>query len=503
MARRLESSRPNERTPLLAGSSRSASARNVSSNSRSPVDASLPHVGLFVAGMRPEDLHKYSVDNLYPHTLQSRPAQTSFALCALLYYRRYLREASALRRDIWAQWRQQEVEALTDQVWAWFLEEEGLSEDVQEVLWMTYPLYPDSRQTVRVFDFLQDAEAPQSLLSHRLIQLCVDHTWIYGRDGSPVDADLWTRMLHFWDSTGVPHVLHLFDFLVYLVYLGVLCSYLLDPPVDAQVFALYPRSGWIALYALLRICRSWSLITPPFLLTLLALILTFPSTPLPDSIAYTLLLVAFSWKIVLLHLHVHPSPLFLLYPERTLPLAVLVWRGLAQTFIPVVAFFIPGLLVSLFLLSTSLSDKFLWFRTAFSASASPMESRVIFLSLFTIFFLFLICALGYAVLIHPFLASSEGPCEVPWDRFSTSVGLEARQLYARTVDTYTTPYYFPAPFNILQVLFVQLPQTVLSASLWDTPKHTRRVEKVLWRIIIAPVTFVLSAFWLWNLPGRW
>ena len=296
-------------------------------------------------------------------------------------------------------------------------------------------------------------------------------------------------------------VLHLLDFLVYLVYLGLLSSYLLDPPVRTQVFALFSRSGFIALYAFSRILRPWTSITPPFLLTLLSFTLTLPTIPHPDSSAYTILLIAFSWKVVLLHLPIHPSPLFLLYPEQTLPLAVLVWRGLIQTFIPVVTFFIPGLLISLYLLSISLSDKFLWLATPSSVSASPMDTRVVFLSLFTMIVLFLICALGYAVLIHPFLATTEGLSTVPWDRFTTSVGLEARQSFARTVDTYATPYYFPAPFNILQCLFVQLPQMVLVRR--DALCHTVRLEKMLWRVVIGPLTFILSAFWLWNLPGRW
>ncbi|RPD82610.1 RNI-like protein [Lentinus tigrinus ALCF2SS1-7] len=458
MARRHDLALPTERTPLLAGSSRTTTARHGSSTSRgSPIDPGLPHVGSFVAEMRPEELRKYTVDSLCPPTLQSRSAQTAFALCALLYYGTYLREATTSRRDIWAQWRQQElstaalkaVEALLDQVWDRFLEEEGLPEDVQEVLWAAYPLYPDSPKTVRVLDFLVSRDAPQRLLSHRLVQLCLEDTWIYGRHGSPGNDDLWTRSLHFWDSTGVPH-------------------------------------GYIALYAFSRIFRSWSSSTPPFLLTLLSFILAFPSTPLPDSSAYTLLLIAFSWKIVLLHLPVHPSPLFLLYPEQTLPLAVLVWRGLGQTFIPVVAFFIPGLLIALALLSIALSNKFLWLTTAYSTSASPMDSRVVFLSLFTLIFLFLVCALGYVVLINPFLAPTEGPSAVSWDRFSKSVGMEARQSFARTVDTYARPYYFPAPFNILQVLLVQLPQTVFRRSHLDAFQHTGRLEKVLWRIIIAP-----------------
>lgn len=154
MAPQHVSAGPTERTPLLAGSSRSASSRAVRD---APVDPGLPHVGTFVAEMRPEDVHKYTVDDLCPPILHGRSAQTAFGLCALLYYRKYLREAPPARRDIWAQWRQQEqntvalkgVETLIGQVWEYYFEEEGFPEDVQDVLWTAYPLYPDSPKTVR------------------------------------------------------------------------------------------------------------------------------------------------------------------------------------------------------------------------------------------------------------------------------------------------------------------------------------------------------------------
>ena len=110
-----------------------------------------------MAEMRPEDLHKYTVDNLYPPTLHPRPQQTAFALCALLYYRSYLEDTSTRGRDIWVRWRQEErnttalkqVDALIEQTWTEFLVEEGSPEDVLDVLWTAFPLYPDSWAKIR------------------------------------------------------------------------------------------------------------------------------------------------------------------------------------------------------------------------------------------------------------------------------------------------------------------------------------------------------------------
>lgn len=142
---------PTERTPLLHGSNRRL--RNASP----PPPDDPPHIGSFVAEMRPEDLHKYSIDNLYPPTLHPRSAQMSFALCVLLYYRAYLAEEPPRERDVWVRWRQEqqnttalkEVDALLEQVWVVLLREEGSSTDLQEVLWTAHLLYLDSHRTTR------------------------------------------------------------------------------------------------------------------------------------------------------------------------------------------------------------------------------------------------------------------------------------------------------------------------------------------------------------------
>ena len=299
-------------------------------------------------------------------------------------------------------------------------------------------------------------------------------------------------------------MLHFIDLSVYFAYLAILANYLLNPPLRADVTLSDPRGIMINLYSLSRLCRPWSSATLPLALVLLTFLVSFPSTPLPDSFSYTVLLMAFSWQIIVLHLPVHPSPLFLVPPDHSLPLAVLVWRGISRTFVPVVAFFVPGMLISLFLLSLSLSDIFPWLYADAVGHASPMETRVIFLSLFTVIFLFLACALGSSVLVHPFFAPTEGPAPLSWDRYSRSVGLEARQAFVRAVATYAAPYYFPAPLNLLQVLLVQLPRAIDAlAGQKSYANAIGTVEKGLWRLMVAPFTFVLSAFWLWNLPRRW
>ncbi|KAI0757063.1 hypothetical protein C8Q80DRAFT_75694 [Daedaleopsis nitida] len=497
---------PTERTPLLPGSSRPP--RYASPH---PTN-NLPHIGSFVAEMRPEDLHKYSIDNLYLPTLHPRSAQISFALCILLYYRAYLGEEPPRERDVWVRWRQEqqntvalkEVDALLEQVWTSFLREEGSPTDVQEVIWTAYPLYPDSRRTIRVLDFLSNGDTPEWMRAHSLVQLTLTDAWTYGLDRGRDDDNYWLRLLHFMDYTGTPHVLHILDLSFWMIYLACLGNYLMDPPLQTELSTSDNRVALIALYSLSRLLRPWSSTALPFGLSFLAFVLTFPSVPLPDTSAYTALLLAFSWQVILLHLPVHPSPLFLLAPDQILPLAVLVWRGLARTFIPVIAFFIPGLLISLSLLSISLSDKFLHLTTTSTFTASPIESRVIFLSLFAIIFIFLCCALGFSVLVHPFLAPAEDSPPMLWDRYSKLVGKEARQTFARVTAAYAIPYYFPAPLNLLQLLLVQAPRRVAALFHWKAGmKPIGAVERVLWRISVAPFTFIIAAFWLWHLPGRW
>ena len=223
---------PTERTPLLANPH---SDRSLPSQDPAPVVLAhaLPNIGPFVAEVRLDDLPKYSIDNLYPPTLRSRPTQIAFSLCALLYLRSYLREASLRGRDVWAQWRQgrrnnagvQSVDSLLIQVWERFLSEDGCSEDVRDVLWSAYPLYPDSTQSIRgkqfcapsglhlltpslVVDFLASGEGPTQLLNHPLIHASAVDTWKHGLFEGCDNEGVLSRLLYFLDSTGSPRWAH-------------------------------------------------------------------------------------------------------------------------------------------------------------------------------------------------------------------------------------------------------------------------------------------------------
>ena len=143
--------RPTERTPLLPSHGSSQNVNRAEGND-------LPHIGVFAANMSLEDLPTYSTENLYPQTLSSRPAQTAFALCVLLFYRKSIAgDKSARGRDVWTQWREKaqhfvginDLDALALRVWTEFLEDDGTAEDVEEVLWSAYPIEPFSTVTVR------------------------------------------------------------------------------------------------------------------------------------------------------------------------------------------------------------------------------------------------------------------------------------------------------------------------------------------------------------------
>lgn len=292
------------------------------------------------------------------------------------------------------------------------------------------------------------------------------------------------------------------DLLVLLVFLGMLCSYVVSPPFESEADI---RGPLITVYALSRICRRWSSSTLPFGIILLCFVGFLPGTPPSTSFASLGSLVAFVWELLLLHLHIHPSPIFLLPPDRVLPLSTLVWQILSRTFVPVVAFFIPGLIISFFLLSATLYDNLFWHSTTSTTRtlALSMETRVLTLALFFLVIFFLCCTLSGALLVHPFLSPPDGSTPLSWDRYSKPIGLGARQAFIRVVAAYSSPYYFPAPLNILHILFVQLPIAVLGLCGRKTvPRGLSTMERALWRSTVAPIVFVLSTLWLWNLRTR-
>ncbi|OJT06939.1 hypothetical protein TRAPUB_2212 [Trametes pubescens] len=281
----------------------------------------------------------------------------------------------------------------------------------------------------------------------------------------------------------------------HLAYLWILYVFVNRPGYLGRI-----RHAFVLLYALGKVAQPWSLSTIASLLVLIPFLSWFPGTPQFGSQALANVLLALYLDFIYLHLPVQPnSPLFLLRPDQALPLAVLAWRGLRALFIPPL-FFLPGLILSLMLLSQTLQRWLLWTWSFNSLVGGPTDTQITFMYLLLTMFLLLCISLIYAVIVNPFLAASQGPESSPWDRYTRSVGMEARRAFIHTVRLYGTENHIPAPLNLLQVVFVRIPQFTLERlRKRDAAARIAAFDKVLWRITVGPAAFLLSALWLWYL----
>jgi hypothetical protein len=128
-----------------------------------------------------------------------------------------------------------------------------------------------------------------------------------------------------------------------------------------------------------------------------------------------------------------------------------------------------------------------------------MEARALFLSFSAFVLLLTISSLAFAILSSSQLAQGN-PCPTDlWDRYSVKVGLEARRTFVRTVTKYSSPSYFPVPFNLLSLVLVRIPKNLLfllRKSEWIA--SFQKLETALWSVLVLPLSCVLAGFWLWG-----
>ncbi|KAH9937627.1 uncharacterized protein B0H18DRAFT_971495 [Fomitopsis serialis] len=442
--------------------------------------------------------------DLCPIQLKSRADETAFSLIVLLY----------ARYNVLEQWQtgQRQVQDLhlLDQrllgLWSAFLAQCHSELEVEAVLWMSFPYEKQGRESKRVVDFLSGHPVLEEFLTHPVVLLSIRRTWRRGWVRNENERPFPTRLVHRFDALCTPRVLHAIDLILLMAYLATLAHFLVFPPsrsIDPTALASPDsRERALMLYPVAKLFKPPVYSVVPYILVLGAFTSHLPQVPYPDDVAYGVLLFAFSWMIIDLHLPMSTSPLHLFPAEVVLPRSVLILHGIARIFIPVVTFFLPALLLSLFLLSTSLADLFPnAMRTTFAPA--PIESRVAFLSLFAVLFLLMVCSLVMLVLVYPSFASQTS-CS-SWDRCSKPIGLEARRFFIRTVIRYSTPYVFPAPFNLLQIC-IRVPAAVLTAVCGGDNMASIHApslpERIVWRVTIAPLGVVFGAFWLWGLKSR-
>ena len=231
----------------------------------------------------------------------------------------------------------------------------------------------------------------------------------------------------------------------------------------------------------------------PFLLAFLCFVVSW--APSPGEVSYYLTILAIILTILQLHLPHLSSPIHLLPPRVVLPLSTFLLDGFTTISAPVILFFTPLLAISSYLLSSALADVY----PTLSLKPAPMEARAMFLSFSAFALLLTVSSLTFAILSSSQLAQgTTGPTD-RWDRYNPRVGLKSRKIFVRTVARYSSPSYFPVPFNLLSLVLVKIPKVLvllLRKSEWI--EGFEKLETALWSLLVLPLSCVLAGFWLWG-----
>lgn len=286
-------------------------------------------------------------------------------------------------------------------------------------------------------------------------------------------------------------------------YLALLIHYILRPP-DRPILALNDhrvdaRAVALIVYSFASICRASSPYIVPSLLVFVSFIYCLPAFPYAGESPYIFILAALVLHILSLHLPIAPGLNFIMPPRQNLPLATLLWTEFTTTFSTILLFYFPAFLLASYLLSIALADSIPQGPDpdAFRLLAAPMETRQGFVALWIVIFLLIIVSTGQLIIFKSSSNFSDQPSD-PWDRYSKPVGLRARRIFIRALTDYSTPYFFPVPFNLLQVLLIRLPSGVLHWTAGVKLRVVYHAEAVLWRVTVGPIAMlveVVSLIW--------
>ncbi|KAE9410894.1 hypothetical protein BT96DRAFT_1011611 [Gymnopus androsaceus JB14] len=445
-----------------------------------------------LCSLLPEEMDQIP-DIIQPSQLSGhRALLASFSMLVLLLFREKNLGEKHSKAGPWDAWKHETlsdewvrtIDRNIEQIWTSFLDAFCDTKAIENVLWTEFRLDEKSKP-LRVVDFV--SKHPK-LLNDRVVELSMTSQWKRGasQDLSRSRQYLTSR----YDALCTPWIYHAFDLATRLTFLLLLVSYVLNPPHPA--FYSQPleyigvREILLVVLAISALLDSSLKSMAPFALTLFAFLFKLPSAPFPQDFTFNLLLLSLVVLIFQLHLPSPPSPLFLFWPERSLPLAVLILEGVIGTILRLLLFFLPVLILSVYFLSYALSDVFL--RTLLPMETSlpaPMPTREAFFILSACsFIIFLLSVL----LLVPFSITST-PGRSPWDQYSTSTGQMARIEFYRAVIRYSKPYPFPPPFNILYSIFIAIPLFVLTLFHIST-SFLITLQRILWRVFVGPFAAV-------------
>lgn len=302
---------------------------------------------------------------------------------------------------------------------------------------------------------------------------------------------------------GMSRIMHAVDILLQLSYLGLLSDYTLRPPerpiITTSRSLIGARELLLTIYSFASLFRPPSLLVAPFAFVASAFLFTLSSAPFPGDTSYSLLLGALFLHVLLLHIPQTSSPILLFSPEVTLPLATVLWHEFTRTLYPCFLFFLPATILASFFLSIALEDSIPHFPTVLTLlEPAPMETRIAFSVLWIILMLFMMISAILLVLFNASFLSTSFQAICSWDRYSVAVGLRSRRTFAAAVAAYSKPYYFPPPFNLLQIVLIHLPRLLLQLFGWKESLITEQIEGILWYLTTGPLTLV---GWLYVGPG--
>ncbi|KAG2146556.1 uncharacterized protein EDB93DRAFT_1337544 [Suillus bovinus] len=429
--------------------------------------------------------------------------RTAFMLLVQLHFNESHYGALNDSSDIWENWQHaRDASSVTEdtgrrasEILNQFLLNHSSSSAIQTIFWTAFPLKDTGYRTTRVIDMLTGDHTPPELLTHPIVEAVVIKYWKYGMKAESARDRSLSLIGHF-DALSTPRILHFIDFLGRLVFMGSLIHYLLYPPhfrITLGQSEQGTREIALTFMSAASLARSWSIHTLPAMFVFPAFVMTLPSVPFPGSASFSVLHIALLLQLFLLHLPNSPGLPFAIKPESTIPLSTLLSHGATRIVIPVTLFFFPVLLLAIFLVSASLVDTPLSVLTN-SLEVAPMDSRFSFFILFITVIMLLLGGLAVTLAMFPTALSTALTSK--WDRYSREIGLHARRSFVEALIQYE-PYYFPVPFNVLQ-LVVRVPCTVFSWFGRPVTPCTKSIEKVVWRASVGLIGAVISGFGLWE-----
>ncbi|KAJ6504830.1 hypothetical protein C8R47DRAFT_1103790 [Mycena vitilis] len=440
---------------------------------------------------------RVSIERICPLNRADVCGETAFRIVVLLEARtRQLRKKP--HSDAWNRWAESATNEnvlhhLDEQVinaWVLFLDEYRTTVEIEQALWTSFRVSEDSAHRVRVVDLLS-ADCPSQLITHEVVISSLLNLWKNGPSHSDAAAqtDSGSRIGMCYDAFCTPRVLHFLELATHLSYFGLLVSYVMHPPYQPTISRtafdyLGAREIMLMIFSSSVLIRPWTIINVPFAITLLIFLSALPVVPFAGSISFNILLVCFVFHAFQLHFSSPPSPLFLFKVQHSLPFAHFLALGFYHIIFPITFYFLPIFILGTSWLSMALEETFFAPTSLVTLIPTPMQTRT------TVLFMFfaLLVAISCSLLILVVQGRGLDPGTTGWDAYSSKVGRTARASFVRTVVRYSSPYTFPAPFSLLQAVFIRGPFWVVNRL--GFPLSSARAEKILWRATVAPAGLV-------------